>query len=33
MRALTDKERAFFAYSAGNYVKLKDQHMAADYLD
>lgn len=33
VRALTDKERAFFAYSAGNYVKLKDQHMAADYLD
>lgn len=27
-RALTDKERAFFSYSANNYVKLKDQHLA-----
>lgn len=26
-RALTDKERAFFSYSAGNYVKLKDLHL------
>ena len=32
-RPLSDKERAFFTYSAANYVKLKDQHMAADYLD
>ncbi|MBB2494347.1 gamma carbonic anhydrase family protein [Aquipseudomonas ullengensis] len=30
-RALTDKERAFFSYSAGNYVKLKDQHLAEGY--
>ncbi|QBF24475.1 gamma carbonic anhydrase family protein [Pseudomonas tructae] len=30
-RALTEKERAFFSYSAGNYVKLKDQHLAAGY--
>lgn len=30
-RPLTDKERAFFAYSAGNYVKLKDQHLAEGY--
>ena len=27
-RPLTDKERAFFAYSAANYVKLKDLHLA-----
>lgn len=27
-RALSDKERAFFSYSAGNYVKLKDLHLA-----
>lgn len=26
-RALTDKERAFFSYSAANYVKLKDLHL------
>ena len=30
-RPLTDKERAFFTYSAGNYVKLKDQHIAEGY--
>ncbi|MFS1290484.1 gamma carbonic anhydrase family protein [Pseudomonas piscis] len=30
-RALTEKERAFFTYSAGNYVKLKDQHLAEGY--
>jgi len=27
-RPLTDKERSFFSYTAGNYVKLKDQHIA-----
>ncbi|MCF7200566.1 gamma carbonic anhydrase family protein [Pseudomonas oligotrophica] len=27
-RPLTDKERSFFAYTAGNYVRLKDQHLA-----
>lgn len=27
-RALSDKERAFFTYTAGNYVKLKDQYLA-----
>ncbi|HCW95086.1 gamma carbonic anhydrase family protein [Pseudomonas sp. S5(2021)] len=27
-RPLTDKERSFFAYSAGNYVRLKDRHLA-----
>ncbi|AZC21769.1 gamma carbonic anhydrase family protein [Pseudomonas sessilinigenes] len=31
VRALTDKERAFFTYSAGNYVKLKDQHLTEGY--
>lgn len=31
VRALTEKERAFFSYSAGNYVKLKDQHLAEGY--
>ncbi|WP_430447493.1 MAG: gamma carbonic anhydrase family protein [Pseudomonas piscis] len=31
VRALTDKERAFFTYSAGNYVKLKDQQLAEGY--
>ncbi|MNP11434.1 Carnitine operon protein CaiE [compost metagenome] len=30
-RALTEKERAFFPYSAANYVKLKDQHLAEGY--
>lgn len=30
-RALTDKERAFFPYSAANYVKLKDLHLAEGY--
>ncbi|TRX73860.1 gamma carbonic anhydrase family protein [Pseudomonas mangiferae] len=30
-RPLTDKERAFFAYTAGNYVKLKDLHLAEGY--
>ncbi len=27
LRPLSDKERRFFAYSAGNYVKLKDQYL------
>jgi carbonic anhydrase/acetyltransferase-like protein (isoleucine patch superfamily) len=30
-RPLTDKERNFFSYTAGNYVKLKDQHLAEGY--
>ncbi|MFF7707225.1 DapH/DapD/GlmU-related protein [Pseudomonas sp. NPDC007930] len=30
-RPLTDKERAFFSYSAANYVKLKDRHLAEGY--
>ncbi len=28
LRALKDSERAFFRYTAGNYVKLKDQYLA-----
>ena len=28
-RALTDKERAYFSYSASNYVALKDLHQAS----
>lgn len=31
VRTLSDKEKAFFTYSAGNYVKLKDQHLAEGY--
>jgi carbonic anhydrase/acetyltransferase-like protein (isoleucine patch superfamily) len=30
-RALTDKERSFFTYTAANYVRLKDQHLAEGY--
>jgi len=30
-RTLSDKERAFFTYSAANYVKLKDLHLAEGY--
>lgn len=32
-RPLTDKERNFFSYTAGNYVKLKDAHLAEGYAD
>jgi carbonic anhydrase/acetyltransferase-like protein (isoleucine patch superfamily) len=28
MRALTESEMAYFCYVAGNYVKLKDEHIA-----
>lgn len=28
VRALTEKEKKFFSYSPGNYVKLKDQYLA-----
>ena len=28
VRALSEKEMAYFCYSANNYVKLKDQHIA-----
>ena len=27
VRALTDEEMSYFTYTAGNYVKLKDQHL------
>ncbi|WXL26144.1 gamma carbonic anhydrase family protein [Ectopseudomonas mendocina] len=30
-RPLTEKERSFFTYSAGNYVRLKDQHLEEGY--
>ncbi|WP_051227349.1 gamma carbonic anhydrase family protein [Oceanospirillum beijerinckii] len=30
-RKLTEKELSFFTYTAGNYVKLKDQHITEDY--
>lgn len=29
VRALSDKEMAYFCYSAGNYVRLKDEHLAS----
>ncbi|WP_404417111.1 gamma carbonic anhydrase family protein [Marinospirillum sp.] len=28
VRAISDKEKRFFSYSAGNYVRLKDKHLA-----
>ena len=31
MRPLNEQERTFFPYSASNYVKLKDQHLAEGY--
>ncbi|MDP3847736.1 MAG: gamma carbonic anhydrase family protein [Pseudomonas sp.] len=31
VRALSAKEQAYFSYSAANYVKLKDLHLAEDY--
>ncbi|WP_158775085.1 gamma carbonic anhydrase family protein [Cobetia sp. L2A1] len=33
LRPIKDSEREFFAYSAVNYVKLKDQHLAEDYAE
>ncbi|RJG12681.1 gamma carbonic anhydrase family protein [Pseudomonas cavernicola] len=30
-RPLSDKEKAFFTYSAANYVQLKDQYLAEGY--
>ena len=32
-RPLSDKERGFFSYTAGNYVKLKELHLAEGYAD
>jgi carbonic anhydrase/acetyltransferase-like protein (isoleucine patch superfamily) len=31
VRPITDKERSFFTYGAGNYVRLKDKHLAEGY--
>lgn len=31
VRPLTEKEMSFFTYTAGNYVKLKDKHLAEGY--
>ncbi len=31
VRALSDKELSFFTYTAANYVKLKDTHLAENY--
>ncbi|WP_221793414.1 gamma carbonic anhydrase family protein [Oceanobacter mangrovi] len=31
VREITDKERSFFTYGAGNYVRLKDKHIAEGY--
>lgn len=31
IRPLTDKERSYFAYTAGNYVKLKNEHIAEGF--
>ncbi len=31
VRPLSDKEHTFFAYTAANYVRLKDQHAAENY--
>lgn len=33
VRPLTDKERAFFTYSANNYRKLKDQYLAENLVE
>ena len=30
-RPLSDREKAFFTYSAANYVKLKDLHLAEGF--
>ena len=32
-RELTDGERRYFSYSADNYVRLKNQHLAEGYAD
>lgn len=31
VRPISDRERSFFSYSANNYTKLKDQHLAEDW--
>ncbi len=32
-RPISDKERAFFTYTAGNYAKLKDKHLAEGWTE
>lgn len=32
-RELTEKEMSYFSYTAGNYVKLKNEHLAEGYAD
>jgi carbonic anhydrase/acetyltransferase-like protein (isoleucine patch superfamily) len=32
-RPLSDKERAYFSYSAGNYVNLKDLHLGDGFIN
>ncbi|MFP5440113.1 MAG: gamma carbonic anhydrase family protein [Gammaproteobacteria bacterium] len=32
-RPITDKERSFFRYTAGNYAKLKDKHIAEGWTE
>ncbi|BBB28007.1 gamma carbonic anhydrase family protein [Neptunomonas japonica] len=32
VRALTEKEMSYFTYTAGNYVKLKDQHLQEEWV-
>lgn len=31
VRPLSEKEVSYFSYTAGNYVKLKDEHLAEEY--
>lgn len=33
IRPLTDEEKAFFTYSANNYVRLKNEHLAEEWAD
>lgn len=33
IRPINDKERAFFTYSAANYVRLKDKHLIEEYAE
>ena len=33
VRPLTDQERQFLGYTAANYVRLKDQHLQADWAN
>ena len=33
IRPISDKERSFFTYTAANYVRLKDKHLAEEYTE